>query len=68
MKTTYVTLALSTLCILSGCIAIPVGPGYYPEQQGYYQPAPAYYGPPVYYGPSFGIGIYSGRGGYRGWR
>ena len=52
MKTIKVILGLSTLWTLGGCIAVPVG------GPGYYQPAPAYYG------PSIGIGIY-GRGGYR---
>jgi hypothetical protein len=66
MKSIKAALVLSAVGMLGGCIAVPVGPGYYGGPGGYYTPAPAYYGPPVYYGPSFGIGIYGGRGGYRG--
>jgi len=76
MKTIKVILALSAVWMLGGCIAVPVGPGYYsqPAQFGppdyptqsygppiYYGPPATYYGPPAYYGPSFGIGIYGGR-------
>jgi hypothetical protein len=68
MKTIKAILALSTLWVLGGCIAIPVGPGYYPGQPSYYQPAHSYYGAPAYYGPSFGMGFYGGGGGRRGWR
>ena len=51
-KVTFVT---STLPVLAGCVAVPVGPEYYGP------PAPAYYAPPAYYyGPSIGIGIYGG--------
>jgi hypothetical protein len=64
MKSIRVVLVLSALGMLGGCVAVPVGPGYY-GGPGYYTPAP-YYGPSVYYGPSIGIGIYGGRGGYRG--
>ena len=54
--------------ILSGCVAVPVGPGY-GGSPGYYAPGPAYYGPPVYFGPSFGVTIDGGRrGGRGGWR
>jgi hypothetical protein len=68
MKSIKAVLVLSAVGMLGGCVAVPVGPGYY-GGPGYYAPAPAYYyGPPVYYGPSLGIGIYGGRGGYRGWR
>jgi hypothetical protein len=57
----------SALAALSGCVAVPVG-------DGYYEPAPVvvpppvyygprvYYGPPVYYGPSVRFGIYGHRG------
>jgi len=52
-------LIVSALTVLGGCVAVPVGPGYYEE------PAPAYYGPPAYYyGPSIGIGIYGGSWGH----
>jgi hypothetical protein len=71
MSSIKAVLVLSAVGMLGGCVAVPVGPGYY-GGLGYYAPAPAYYyghyGPPVYYGPSLGIGIYGGRGGYRGWR
>ena len=50
------TLAISTLAALSGCIAVPAGPGYYPGG--------GYYAAPPVYGPSIGIGIYGGRGGH----
>jgi hypothetical protein len=64
MKLVGVTLVVSAAAVLSGCVAVPVGPGYYAAPPGYYEvPAPAYYGP-AYYGPSIGIGIYGGRRGY----
>ena len=40
MKTIKVILALSALWMLGGCIAVPVGPGYYPGSPGYGQAAP----------------------------
>jgi hypothetical protein len=65
MKIIKVSLVVFALAALGGCIAVPVGPGYYGGGNGYYAPAP----PPVYYGPSFGFGYYGGRGGYgRGYR
>lgn len=58
LKSILLAGALAGLAMLGGCVAVPVaGPGYY-------QPAPAYYGPPVYYGPAVGIGVYGG-GGWR---
>ena len=70
MNLVRVTFVVSALAVLGGCVAVPVGPGYYGGSPGYYEaPAPAYYAPPVYYGPSIGIGIYGGRHGYgRGYR
>ncbi len=62
MKLIKSALIVSALAALGGCVAVPVGPGYYSESPGYYTPAPAYYPPPVYHGPSVGIGV------YRGWR
>jgi hypothetical protein len=46
MKTIKVILALSAFWMLGGCVAVPVGSGYYPGPQSYSQPAPA--GPPDY--------------------
>ena len=67
MKTIKVLSIVSALAALGGCIAVPVGPGYYGGAPGYYAPAPA--PAPAYYGPSFGFGYYGGRGGYgRGYR
>jgi hypothetical protein len=64
---TAMLVVLSAAGILGGCVAVPVGPGYY-AGPGYYTRAPVYYGPPAYYGPSLGIGIYGGRGGRGHWR
>ncbi len=56
MKIIKVTLLVSMLALLGGCMVVPVSPGYYE---------------PAYVGPSIGIGIYGGghgHGGYgRGW-
>ena len=65
MKLIKATVIVSVLAGLGGCIAVPVGPGYYSEAPGYYAPAPAYYPAPVYYGPSVEIGVHRG---WRGWR
>lgn len=46
----------SAVAVMAGCVAVPVGPGYYAGP-------PGYYAPPVYYAPSFGIGVYGGGGG-----
>lgn len=69
---------VAALAVLSGCVAVPAAPGYYPPP-GYappagYAPPPAYYAPPavylapppVYFGPTFGFGFYGGhrRGGF----
>jgi hypothetical protein len=69
MKSIKTVLVLSAVAMLGGCIAVPVGPGYYGgagyyDGPRYYAPAPVYYGPPV----SLGIGIGGGGRGYRGWR
>ncbi len=53
-------IAVTGLALLSGCVAVPVG-------GGYYEPAPVVYAPaPVIYGPSVRFGIYGGygRGGH----
>jgi len=69
MNLVRVTCVVSALAALGGCVAVPVGPGYYGGSSGYYAaPAPAYYAAPAYYGPSIGIGIYGGRRGYGGGR
>ena len=55
MKIIKVTLLVSMLALLGGCMVVPVSPGYYA---------------PGYYGPSIGIygGGGGHRGGYgRGW-
>ena len=60
-------LIASAVAALGGCVAVPVGPGYYSSGPGYYTPEPAYYPPSVYYGPSVEIGVNGGwRGGHRG--
>ncbi|MBI4291955.1 MAG: hypothetical protein HY661_10785 [Betaproteobacteria bacterium] len=60
------TLALTAVLIMSGCVAVPVGPAYAYDQGGYYAPAPGYYYAPApyVYGPSLSIGIFGG-GGHR---
>ncbi len=79
MNTSVKTLvAVSALAVLSGCVAVPVGGGYYEPAPVVYAPAPVYYGPPAYYGPSVSFGFYGGRsyghghrhghGGHRGRR
>jgi hypothetical protein len=55
MKLIRVTFAVSVLAVvamLSGCVLVPVGPGYYSGSHGYH-------------GPS---GSYGGRGGSYGYR
>ena len=59
MKLLKSLLIVSVLAALAGCVAVPVGPGYYTSE-------PAYYPPSVYYGPSVEIGVYRGWGGGRG--
>ncbi len=57
-----VILIVSALTALSGCVAVPVHPGYYEPAPVVYVPAPVVYGPPVFYGPSIRFGIYGGGG------
>lgn len=57
MNLIRLTVVLSALAALGGCMVAPVSPGYDGR-------APGYYAPPVYYGPSIGIGIYGGRRAY----
>ena len=78
MKPIRLAVIGSALAVLGGCVAVPVNPGYYGDPNGYYAPAPAYYGTPYYgtpyygssyygtpyFGPSIGIGIYGGSRGY----
>jgi hypothetical protein len=66
MKLIRLTFLVSAVALLSGCVAVPVNSGYYGSGAVVYAPAPVIYAPPVFYGPSIGIGIYGGRGGYRG--
>ena len=62
-----VLIASAAAAALGGCVAVPVGPGYYSTGPGYYTPEPAYYPPSVYYGPSVELGVSRGwRGGHRG--
>ena len=65
MKLLKPLLIVSALAALGGCVAVPVGPGYYSAGPGYYTPEPAYYPPSVYYGPSVEIGVSRGWGGGR---
>lgn len=53
----FVVSVLAVLAMLGGCVAVPVGPGYYGG-------APGYYAPPAYYGPSIGIGLFGGGRGF----
>lgn len=64
MKLIKLTFIVSTLAIVSGCVAVPVNSGYYTPAPVYVAPAPVYYSPPVLYRPSIGIGIYGGNRGY----
>ena len=64
MKLIRLTFVVSTLALLTGCVAVPVNSGYYGSGPVVYAPAPVIYAPPVFYGPSIGIGIYGGRSGY----
>jgi hypothetical protein len=57
MKIIRVTIVLSALAVLAGCVAVPVGPGYYGGP-------PGYYAAPAYYGPAFSIGIFGGGRGH----
>jgi hypothetical protein len=62
IRVAFAVSALVVLALLGGCVAVPVGPGYYGE-------SPGYYAPPAYYGPSVGIGIFGGGHGHgRGFR
>ena len=63
VKVTFGVSVVAVLAMLGGCVAVPVGPGYYAEP-------PGYYAAPAYYGPSIGIGVYGGRRdfGRRHWR
>ena len=58
MKIIRAGFIVSALAILAGCVAVPVGPGYYAGPPGYY--APGYYAPPAYYAPPVTIGIFGG--------
>ena len=53
MKIIRASLVVSALAVLAGCVAVPVGPGYYAGP-------PGYYAPPAYYAPSVSIGIFGG--------
>lgn len=53
MRIIRVSLVVSALAVLAGCVAVPVGPGYYAGP-------PGYYAPPAYYAPSVSIGIFGG--------
>ena len=65
MKLIKVTIGISVLAVLAmlgGCVAVPVGPGYYGG-------SPGYYAAPAYYGPTIGIGVFGGRRDFgRGFR
>jgi hypothetical protein len=65
MKSIRVVFVLSALAILTGCVAVPVEPGYYAGPPGYYAPPPVYYAPPAFYGPSVSFGFFGG--GHRHW-
>ena len=65
MKATQVTLTAICLSALSGCMVVPVSPGYYAAPPVYVAPAPTYSSGPAYYGPAIGVGIYGRGHGYR---
>ena len=58
IRLTFAVSVLAVLAVLSGCVLVPVGPGYYAGPPGYY--APGYYAPPAYYAPPVTIGIFGG--------
>jgi hypothetical protein len=68
MKLLKPVMVVTALAALGGCVAVPVGPGYYSSGPGYYAAEPAYYPPPVYYGPSVEIGVHRGWHGGRHYR
>jgi hypothetical protein len=75
MYRSRLSVLVSALALLGGCVAVPVEPGYYTDSSGYYGPAPVYVAPPVYYGPPvvfFGSRTYvrphAGGGGHGGKR
>lgn len=61
MKIIRVSLVIAALATLVGCVAVPVGPGYYGGPAGY---APGYYAPAPYYAPSFSFGFFGGGRGH----
>ena len=44
MKLIRVIFAVSVLAMLSGCVLVPVGPGYYSGSHGYYGSSGSYEG------------------------
>ena len=44
IKVTFVVSVLAVLAVLSGCILVPVGPGYYSGSHGYYGSSGSYEG------------------------
>ncbi len=56
MRLVKATLALAALTLVSACVAVPAGPGYYDRDD--YWAAPGYYYP--YYGPNIELELHGG--------
>src|SRR5665647_210788 len=58
MNRNRLSVCVSVLALLGGCVAVPAAPDYYEGAPSYYGPAPAYIAPlPLYFGPP---GMYYG--------
>ena len=81
MNITKLTLLVSALALLGGCVAVPATSDYYMDSGGYYGPAPAYLAPAplymspapwyiapptVYFGPRVIVRPHAGGGNHRG--
>ncbi len=68
MKIIKISLVLSAMAILGGCVAVPVEPGYAAAPPGYYAPPAVYYAPPAIIAPSIGFGFYGSSRSHHGAR
>jgi hypothetical protein len=48
MNIIRLSLFVSALALLGGCVGVPVAPGHYTGSLHYYDPAPMYYAPPIW--------------------
>jgi len=56
MNIIRLSLFVSALALLGGCVGLPLAPGHYAGSLGYYGPEPIFYTPPpVYFGPRIHI-------------